>query len=473
MTVIGIFRLAAFIFLHCIPKISGFQVSKPHSNYKISQAKYIHTRQFKLDHFKRSNIARPWMLTSCYSSTSTVLAGTKRIFNHGLAILRMPSSSADRIANEAILETALQHTNTLSVVLRSKDESPSLPALRRYVGEVYSMLWDCTINGKGLLIEENSINSTGLPNVVVYAPNLPNAAPESWICHRSDLDMVCSHDSLCGWFSPAASGRGKIFAQEMGRGWGGLDDHVAALNEDRKRKKLPPVHALHVNPWPKGACEHFQSEHPVTFLDDDILIRTQGMEKIDPQGEEDYMNINNADSVSAPSSAALLLGGARIDSQSLYPNVCVGGTFDGMHYGHRKLLTLAVSSVLPQTGRLLVGITVDEMLQNKQLSHLIPPLEERLAGVRDFLYRLAPGMKNRIQIVPIRDAYGPPGSKEEANQFDALVLSHETLENGYLLNQHRIHNLGLKPLVLLCTRRTEAYGMSSTALRKRRTSKSR
>ena len=166
--------------------------------------------------------------------------------------------------------------------------------------------------------------------------------------------------------------------------------------------------------------------------------------------------------------SSLFLGGARIESKSLYQNVCVGGTFDGMHYGHRKLLTLAVSSVLPQTGKLLIGVTVDDMLKHKKFANLIPSLSERMAGVRDFLDRLAPGMKNRVKIVPISDPYGPPGSKEDGKDFEALVLSHETLENGHLLNEHRVHALGLKPLVLLCTRRTEAYGMSSTALRKRR-----
>jgi pantetheine-phosphate adenylyltransferase len=113
-----------------------------------------------------------------------------------------------------------------------------------------------------------------------------------------------------------------------------------------------------------------------------------------------------------------------------------------------------------------VGVTVDAMLRKKEYAEFLPAFEERCAGVRQFLSRLAPGMMNRVRIVPISDAFGPPGNKNET--FDALVLSHETLETGYELNRYRVGQLGLPPLKLLCTRRTEARGMSSTALRKLR-----
>lgn len=94
-----------------------------------------------------------------------------------------------------------------------------------------------------------------------------------------------------------------------------------------------------------------------------------------------------------------ILGGVRIGDKSLFQSVCVGGTFDGMHYGHRKLLTLAVSSVDPNSGSLLIGVTSDEMLTTKKLSRLIPPLSERIDGVRKFMDKLAPGLKNRMKIV--------------------------------------------------------------------------
>lgn len=73
-----------------------------------------------------------------------------------------------------------------------------------------------------------------------------------------------------------------------------------------------------------------------------------------------------------------------------------------------------------------------------------------------FLYKI-------IQ-VEINEKFGPPGTQ---SNFDALVLSHETLSTGHKLNEHRA-SIGLPKLKLLCTRRTEPNSMSSTALRRLR-----
>ncbi len=392
--------------------------------------------------------------SSCFSSISTIVRSGKEDFQHTLAILNMPSTSTDKIANEAILDKAVHHTRKLSVVLRCQgDKSPSLARLRRYVGEVYSTLWDIAM-------------ASGDPDfcdVVVYPQNLPNAAPESWIHCSPDLDSVCSHDSICGWVSTSALGRGKQFQNQQGDGVGGLQNHVLAINADRAYRNLPPVVALPVEPWPKGASTEWQATHPVAWLDDeDEEEKSNRMKKttrITPNGDDD--DDGNDDTCT-------LIGGARIPTECLFEKVAVGGTFDGMHYGHRKLLTLAVSSVNPRSGKLMVGVTVDDMLRHKSYNEEIPNIKQRIDGVREFIYRLAPGIKNRVKLRAIDDAYGPPGTVEEGSDFDALVLSHETLDNGHELNEYRTKVLGLPEMTLLCTRRTEPHGMSSTALRRRR-----
>ena len=399
--------------------------------------------------------------TSCQAQVDQHGDDSPKKYEHILAMLTIPYTSIDRIANEAILNTAVAHaSNKVSVILRCEGgESPSLASLRRYVGEVYSTLWDFAM-------------ASGDPDfldVVVYPQNLPNAAPEQWVNHLPDLDCVCSHDSICGWVSESALGRGLQFQDKEGRGVGGLDDHVLALNADRAQRNLPPVTALHVNPWPAGASPELQQTHGVTFLDDEVLEKANSIGGVTCNGDTAPQD-NYADDGDI---ASPLLGGVRIPNKSLFEKVAVGGTFDGLHYGHRKLLTLAVSSVNPMSGSLMVGVTVDEMLRKKAYAEHIPPLKERMEGVRNFIYRLAPGIKNRVRLEPISDTYGPPGTKKEGAAYDALVLSHETLENGCKLNRYREETLGMKPLTLLCTRRTETFGMSSTALRRLRSERNK
>mmetsp|Transcript_8637 Transcript_8637/g.23931 ORF Transcript_8637/g.23931 Transcript_8637/m.23931 type:complete len:561 (+) Transcript_8637:190-1872(+) len=438
-------------------------------------------------------------------------------YQHVLAILSMPYTSMDRIANEAILETAMAHTHKLSVVLRCEGarERPSLVSLRRYVSEIYSQLWDSlllddTVFGGGSggsgsssssgttdtdNSDDNSDNDSaggGLPDVVVYPQNLPNTAPESWIDIQPDLEAVCTHDTLVGWVSQEATGRGKRHYQRSGRG--GLKEHVAALNAERQRRQLSPVMALAPERWPMGAQVETALDDRVIFLDDEPGTRS-AMEQAALPSPQDFEggdqglasvvsttttttvdsdgNSNDTNNIENDEKGGLtsFLSGAAISSNKiLFESVAVGGTFDGLHFGHRKLLTLAISSVQPMTGRLLIGITQDEMLRNKAHAQDISSYEQRAQSVRHFLHRLAPGMLNRIKLVPITDKFGPPGKPDMF--FDALVLSHEVLDTGYELNQHRA-KLGLEPLYLLCTRRTEAQAMSSTTMRRARAQSSR
>jgi len=385
-------------------------------------------------------------------------------YEHTLAILTLPQTSRDRIANEAILETCVKHTKQkVSIVLRCQDSNtrpnPKLNDLRGYVGEIYSLVWDSVLGLDKPLSSE-------LLDVIVYPQNLPNAAPEQWLHHRPDLECICSHDSIIGWISASTEGSGSRYQDVEGSGCGGLESHVAAVNVDRRGRGMDKVQSLPVEKWPE-VCVN--DDHDGIHNNGDVIFLEDEEEDSTPSRATDAMDANQE------SLGGLLGGGYRIPSNSLYNSVAVGGTFDGMHYGHRKLLTLAISSVVPNMGKLLIGITTDEMLRQKTFAELIPPLDERIRGVREFVDALAPGMKNRVKIIPIRDTYGPPGAALDSdvyagieNDFDALVLSHETLPTGKRLNEHRVQNLGLGALKLLCTRRTEVHGMSSTVLRKLR-----
>lgn len=68
-------------------------------------------------------------------------------YEHTLAILTFPRNSNNQIANEAILMQAMDQTlKRLSVVIRCQDglaHRTPIEDLRRYVGEIYSLVWDC------------------------------------------------------------------------------------------------------------------------------------------------------------------------------------------------------------------------------------------------------------------------------------------------------------------------------------------
>lgn len=359
-------------------------------------------------------------------------------YKHTAAILTFPRTSRDQIANEEILLKAMEHTNErLSVVIRCKDglaHRTPIENLRRYVGEVYSLAWDCCAGNNGDLLD-----------IIVYPQSLPNAAPEQWIYHRPELECICGADEMLGWYSQSSKinkedeTKASIYVAKDGHGSGGLMAHCEAVNDDRISRKLSPLMPLKVD-ISRGADVSLKEE--VRFLEDLDISCTSTDESSD--------------------SSLGILGGSRLDD-NLFDSVAVGGTFDGLHYGHRKLLTLAVSSVnvAPSEGKLLIGITSDEMLRNKKFAEYITPVEERIRELNDFIGNLAPGIKNRVKVEVINDAFGPTATEEH---FTALVLSHETLENGLLLNEVR-REKGFPPLTLLCTRRTEANAMSSTALR--------
>lgn len=178
---------------------------------------------------------------------------------------------------------------------------------------------------------------------------------------------------------------------------GGLESHVQAVNEDRRVRGLEEVKVLEVEDWPE-VCRgnNGGKSDNVVFLEDG--------EDHDHQEEDDDNTIHEKEEEDnhTLNSSETAVGHYRIPSSSLYNSVAVGGTWDGVHYGHCKLLTLAISSVLPTTGKLCIGITTDEMLQSKNYANLIPKLPERIQSVRAFVDALAPGMKNRVKIVQIK-----------------------------------------------------------------------
>jgi phosphopantetheine adenylyltransferase len=194
-----------------------------------------------------------------------------------------------------------------------------------------------------------------------------------------------------------------------------------------------------------------------------------------------------------------------------YPAVCLGGTFDYLHPGHKLLLTAgALLLQVPRQGdasppcRYIIGITGDEMLRNKKFAEYVQTWEERARNVIVFLSQLLElsprGWKDgagprieetdgdfkaafragtiQVHCVRIQDAYGPTITIEE---IGALVVSGETRSGGQAVNDRRAergwHALEVYEVDVLDAEevsdeptKTESFAskISSTAIRQQR-----
>ncbi|GAP84419.1 putative pantetheine-phosphate adenylyltransferase family protein [Rosellinia necatrix] len=146
-----------------------------------------------------------------------------------------------------------------------------------------------------------------------------------------------------------------------------------------------------------------------------------------------------------------------------YPVVCLGGTFDHLHAGHKLLLTAAAILLkVPEDpevspARFIIGITGDELLKRKKYAEFVQPWDLRVANVIEFLASMLhlsksgwapPDVTNEndkaiarfrdgtieVHCVVLRDAFGPTVTEEE---MDVLVVSGETRSGGNAVNARR------------------------------------
>ena len=108
--------------------------------------------------------------------------------------------------------------------------------------------------------------------------------------------------------------------------------------------------------------------------------------------------------------------------------VALGGTFEILHKGHRKLL----SKALQLGDRIVIGLTSDEFVARKQKKHTHSKYDKRHENLTTFLSNI--GMSDRVEIIPLKDPYGPT---IDDTKIDGIVTSRETMKTALEINKIR------------------------------------
>jgi pantetheine-phosphate adenylyltransferase len=108
--------------------------------------------------------------------------------------------------------------------------------------------------------------------------------------------------------------------------------------------------------------------------------------------------------------------------------VMVGGTFDPLHEGHKRLLTRSFELAGP-SGAVVIGLTTDEFASAK--IHPVRPFAERKKNLVKFIGEK--GFTTPWFIEALSDRFGTALDTD----FDALVVSEETLPVASEINRLR------------------------------------
>jgi pantetheine-phosphate adenylyltransferase len=141
-----------------------------------------------------------------------------------------------------------------------------------------------------------------------------------------------------------------------------------------------------------------------------------------------------------------------------YKKAAVGGTFDELHKGHKKLLDKAFE--IGQ--KVVIGLSSDEFVSKMSKPHKTASYEERLTELKTFL--VEKDLDAKADIVPLEDPYGLTISGDD---LEALVVSKETEKTALKINSIRT-KAGLQPLKIVTVKMVPAENkvpISTTRIR--------
>lgn len=117
-----------------------------------------------------------------------------------------------------------------------------------------------------------------------------------------------------------------------------------------------------------------------------------------------------------------------------FDHVCVGGTFDHFHIGHKILLT---ASIMMTNKRLAIGISDGPLLKNKKYKQYLQSFDKRSKVVQNFCILQNPMIKYEIGRL-----LDPMGTAAYDLKLQLLLVSTETYSGFEVINSYRInHNI--------------------------------
>ncbi len=126
-------------------------------------------------------------------------------------------------------------------------------------------------------------------------------------------------------------------------------------------------------------------------------------------------------------------------SHYLFKLAALGGTFDILHKGHRRLLKEAFLAA----EKVIIGVTSDLLVARLKKPHPVRPYSERVLALKALLRDM--GVADRAQIIPLEDPYGPTIVDPS---IQAIIVSEETMDRAFEINEIR-ERQGLPPLAIV------------------------
>jgi len=150
----------------------------------------------------------------------------------------------------------------------------------------------------------------------------------------------------------------------------------------------------------------------------------------------------------------------------MYRAVVLGGTFDGLHKGHERILTRAFQ----EGERVTIGLTSDQFVKQLKAESGAQSFALRKEALSGWLKEK--GWLGRAEIVPIDDAFGPtvpssPPAPPPPSNFDAIIVSTMTRDTADSMNRMR-QNAGWRKLTVIeipMVKATDGTPISSTRVR--------